>query len=212
MNPVAWLHARFVHTRRVNRLLDLISEITLPYFTVLDLGCGDGMLGAQLMERNPRLTVSGVDTLVRPKTFMPVQQFNGSNIPFPDASFDAVLLADVIHHTQDGVALLREASRVARHAVIIKDHLRQGVAANLTLRLMDWFGNSYTGVALPYNYWDQQQWDQAFRQVCLTPVRRLSRLALYPWPASIFFDRRLHFIAHLQISDPARPASTHAAE
>jgi hypothetical protein len=37
--------------------------------------------------------------------------------------------------------LLREAARVAREAVVIKDHTKNGLAADATLRFMDRIGN-----------------------------------------------------------------------
>ena len=38
------------------------------------------------------------------------------------------------------MTLLREAVRVARQAVLIKDHLVEGTFAYSTLRFMDWWG------------------------------------------------------------------------
>ena len=58
--------------------------------------------------------------------------------------------------------LLREAVRVARRGLLIKDHTLTGFLAGPTLRLMDRVGNQRHGVALPYNYWTQQQWLRNF--------------------------------------------------
>jgi hypothetical protein len=69
---------------------------------------------------------------------------------------------DVLHHTNDPVLLLREAARVARNTIVIKDHTLDGFAAGPTLRFMDRIGNRRYNVALPYNYWPKQQWLSAF--------------------------------------------------
>jgi hypothetical protein len=71
---------------------------------------------------------------------------------------------DVLHHTDDPRVLLRGA-RVARRNILIKDHTRNGLFAGPTLRFMDGVGNARFGVALPYNYWTRQQWQDAFRDL-----------------------------------------------
>ena len=64
-----------------------------------------------------------------------------------------------------------------------------------TLRLMDWLGNRGHDVALPYNYLSRSDWDAAFRRAGCKSKSWEERLALYPAPASLLFDRHLHFIA-----------------
>jgi hypothetical protein len=94
--------------------------------------------------------------------------------------------------------LLREARRVARRSVLIKDHALNGFLAYPTLRFMDWVGNAPHGVVLPYNYWAEAQWQRAFGEVGLEVERKVTELGLYPFPASLLFERRLHFIASLR--------------
>jgi hypothetical protein len=52
-------------------------------------------------------------------------------------------------------------------------------------------------VALPYNYWPEERWKQAFEQLGLRIDHWQSRLGLYPAPASWLFERKLHFVAKL---------------
>ena len=101
---------------------------------------------------------------------------------------------------QGGLALEpSEARRVARKAVLIKDHTRDGLMAGPTLRFMDWGANAPHGVALPYNYWNEQQWRESFERIGLTPSVWRNRLGLYPPGVSWIFGRSLHFIARLDI-------------
>ena len=141
--------------------------------------------------------MQGIDVLVRDQTHIPVDSFNGWVMPVDDRSFDVVMFVDVLHHTQDPMVLLREAARVARQAIVIKDHTLSGVFAHSTLRLMDQIGNAPHGVALPYNYWSQKRWIEAFGTLGLTIDIWKKDLGLYPFPASLLFDRNLHFIAKL---------------
>ena len=71
--------------------------------------------------------------------------------------------------------------------------------AGPTLRFMDWVGNAPHGVALPYNYWPERRWREAFGRLGLKPVVWEKDLRLYPPPARFLFDRSLHFICRLDI-------------
>jgi hypothetical protein len=106
------------------------------------------------------------------------------------------MVIDVLHHTDDPEAVLAEIARVAAR-VIIKDHLRDGVAAGATLRLMDWVGNAAHGVRLPYNYLPLRSWKAIWEKLHLNASSFTDRLALYPRPFTWLFDRRLHFVAVL---------------
>lgn len=200
MGILASLHERYIFTRRINVLADHISTLIPKNARVLDVGCGDGRLDRLLTERRTDLQIKGIDTLIRPETFIPVSVFDGKTLPFPDDAFDVVVLVDVLHHTEDPLILLAESARVALRFVIIKDHKRDGVLAESILRFMDWIGNARHGVALPYNYLSSDQWDEAFNQSNLKVERCISNLKIYQQPFSLFFDRQLHFISRLRPS------------
>jgi SAM-dependent methyltransferase len=201
MSLIERLHDGYVFGRRVRKLAGHLAEVVPADAQVLDVGCGDGAIARLLQELRPDVRVRGIDVLVRPQTHIPVEPFDGQAIPYPDGSFDVVLFVDVLHHTDDPMVLLREAVRVARQAVVLKDHTANGVLAGPTLRFMDNVGNARHGVALPYNYWPRQRWLDAFQQLGLTVAAWRKNLGLYPWPANWAFGRSLHFVARLE---PAR--------
>lgn len=196
-----------VFTRRIEVLSSHLADLMPRDAAVLDVGAGDGLLARRLMERRPDLRVHGVDVLVRPETCIPVREFDGTTLPFADRSVDAVMLVDVVHHAANQPALLREVARVARAAVVIKDHFARGLLAHTTLRFMDWVGNARYGVSLPYAYWTPARWDDELRSVGLRVVEQRERLGLYPWPANLLFERGLHFIAVLEPTTAQRSSS-----
>jgi SAM-dependent methyltransferase len=177
--------------------------------TVLDVGCGDGSIAAAILEQRQDLEITGIDVLVRPSTQVPVTPFDGRTIPYPDDSFRAVTFVDVLHHTDDPSVLLAEAARVATEAVVIKDHVVEGLAARPVLRAMDWAGNASHGVALPYNYWTAEQWDRGFAGAGLEVERSVSRLGLYRPPVSWACERGLHRVWRLRPPAP-QPSTTGA--
>lgn len=191
------LHQKLVYGRRVRVLSAHLAGMIPPNARVLDVGCGDGTIDRVILDRRPDVSIEGVDVLVRPQTQIPVHTFDGSTLPFPSASFDLVMFVDVLHHTTDPRVLLREAVRVGG-AVLIKDHVREGFLAGPTLRFMDWVGNAHHGVALPYNYWSESQWNAAFGDLHWKIEETRKPDDLYPAPASWLFGRNLHFIARLR--------------
>jgi SAM-dependent methyltransferase len=197
-SAVGVLHTKLVSNRRVKVLANWFARLLPSGVRVLDVGCGDGLISALLQQHRPDIAVQGIDVLPRAQTHIPVEIFDGSSFPFASASFDVVMFSDVLHHTADARILLREARRTAKQLVLIKDHFREGLAANARLRFMDWVGNARFGVALPYNYWTRQQWQAAWQLIGLQPENLVTRLGLYPKPADWIFGADLHFIALLK--------------
>jgi hypothetical protein len=153
-----------------------------------------------IQQRRPDVRFRGIDVLVRPQTAIPVEAFDGKTIPAADKSYDAVMFADVLHHTTDPKLLLCEARRVARQAILLKDHLCDGWLARPQLRFMDGVGNARYGVELPYNYWRRRQWQEAFGELGLRVESWRGHLGLYPFWGDWFFGRSLHFVARLNVS------------
>lgn len=193
------MHGALVFRRRVRILADLLQSEIPTGTHILDVGTGDGSIAASIVLKRPDLIIEGLDVLVRPNTHIAVAAFDGAHIPFDDASVDLVSFVDVLHHTDAPLILLREAARVARRYVLIKDHLRDGLFAAQILRFMDWVGNYGHDVVLPYNYLRSADWHRLFREASLELKDWNANLKLYPFPTSMLFDRRLHFIALLSV-------------
>jgi SAM-dependent methyltransferase len=199
MKLIDRVHGDYVANRRARVLSDHLAKIIPDRFLMLDVGCGDGLIARLINQKRTDIHLRGLDVQVRERTYIPVERFDGEVIPYDDASFDGVMFVDVLHHTHDPMVLLREAIRVARQAVVIKDHMLDGLLAGPILRAMDWVGNSRYNVSLPYNYWTKQKWLQAFDALGMEIGSWTTQLKLYPWPTSCLFDRSLHFVARLEL-------------
>jgi SAM-dependent methyltransferase len=200
-----FMHGRLVGGRRVTALAAQIAELLPAKASVLDVGCGDGQLTSKVAALRPDCSFRGIDVLARPATAVPVDLFDGQRIPLPDTSVDAVMFVDVLHHTDDPNVLLREARRVARQCVIIKDHRRDGVLAGATLRAMDWVGNARHGVRLPYNYLSEREWRDALAAAGMEPDVWRQRLGIHPPLIDGVVGRGLHFLTRLSIASRMLP-------
>ncbi len=91
--------------------------------SVLDVGCGDGLLLALLQEKG--IAGEGLDfsdEAVRKCTshgIRATQHDLNQKLPFPDNSFDWVVALDVLEHQFDAGTLLQEMTRVSRKNVIV---------------------------------------------------------------------------------------------
>jgi SAM-dependent methyltransferase len=119
--------------------------------TLLDVGTGDGTVGASVAALLGS-SIEGADKKPNPVAPFPVVRVDDEQLPFADASFDVVLLSDVLHHTRAPEKLLAEALRVADLAVVVKDHFAFGPWSERMLLALDVIGrtaSTFTGVRTP---------------------------------------------------------------
>jgi SAM-dependent methyltransferase len=204
MSLAEYLHERYVQNRRVRLLAHHLTALIGKDTTILDVGCGDGSLAARIFEVRVDARIKGIDVLARNQSHIPVDLFDGQTIPHSDRSFDVVMLVDVLHHTEYPMVLLREAKRVARRHILIKDHLLDRPLAGPTLRFMDCVGNARYGVSIPHNYWPERKWREAFEEIGLEIAFWKKDLQLYPRVLDLFFGGSLHFIAQLDVNPSSR--------
>src|SRR6266567_1654860 len=91
------LHAKLNASRRTATLSLLIQNLIPTNAYVLDIGCGDGDVDKQIVNKRQDITLVGIDIMKRNRTKIPVTAFNGKDIPYSDNTFDCVLLVDVLH-------------------------------------------------------------------------------------------------------------------
>ena len=166
---------------------------------VLDVGTGSGDIASIIAEKS-EATLTGIDVLVRGDTKIPVKEFDGKTMPFPDKSYDYVIFIDVLHHTSNVKELLSEASRIARKGIIIKDHNCNSSWQNRVLRFTDWFGNAQYNVHLEFNFKSRTFWKNSFKELGLIETSYINP-KLYPTFTRLVFWKDLDFISKLNFEE-----------
>ena len=106
-----------------------ILELCLPLKPrrVLDVGAGNGSVLQRYMDgglgeeiRAVEISESGLVELRKRQSarFVEALPFDGVRIPYPDDSFDLVVLSHVLEHVEHPRLLLHEIRRVARHVYV----------------------------------------------------------------------------------------------
>lgn len=188
-----------------SRLRELVRRI-LPHLKegdrVLDVGCGNGTLGRAIMEAPgaPRVVVEGLERVVRGGEPITVHAYPGGRFPFEDGSFDAVIVADVLHHEDKPDDLLAECRRTSRRLIIIKDHQLKGPLAKARVSFIDWAANAPYGVPCLYRYNTAAQWEELPRRHGLEAVQVLTSMKVYPPLVNLLFGGGLHYFGVFKTS------------
>lgn len=195
-----------VYAARLRELLRQIIPQLRAGDRVLDVGCGSGLLGQAILKDagGPAgVEVRGLERVRRGDEAINVDAYDGVSFPYPDKSFDVVMLADVLHHEPDPDRLIAQCVRASRRLLIIKDHQRRGMLAQQRISLIDWAANAPYGVPCLYRYNTLQEWRESHRRHNLTVEREMESMQLYPPVYNLFFGRSLQYFAVLRV-----PAST----
>jgi SAM-dependent methyltransferase len=123
---------------------------------VLDIGGGTGLIAQAMKDLFGIPHVTSVDVENRFLTSLTIETavYDGVTLPYPDASFDSIVLSNVLHHvpTPARTGLLSECARVAGHGpVYVKDHLASSYLDHARLAALDLMGNlPFAGMVRAY--------------------------------------------------------------
>lgn len=200
----AMWYYRALHRHVVRSLLGGLRSAPAQ---VLDAGCGTGGLLRRLREAQPAWQLTGVDfsplacALARERAGTTVLQGSIAELPFADATFDAVISCDVVCQVADPARAVREFYRA----------LKPGGMAVLTMPAYAWLhsyhddqvGNlrRYTRRELnallqaagfrveDSTYWNMLPFPLAVvRRRILPPAAPTSDVRLYPAPLEAMFN------------------------
>ncbi|HEX3773903.1 MAG TPA: class I SAM-dependent methyltransferase [Polyangiaceae bacterium] len=157
--PLDYHSTGYAYLERPNRvLIDLLERHVLrerPSARILDVGCGVGANGRRIRELAPEARIVGIEPNERAATLARHaldEVFEGTLEAWAktaeDARFDAVLLSDVLEHSAEPVAFLRQLSELpsVRQATFVVSVPNYGVWYNRVRTLFGRFEYSWSGL------------------------------------------------------------------
>ena len=156
------LNERFISPIRWKYLVKHLSPYLNDSSEILDVGAGDGGLANELLKKIGRVRITGVDVYLQKKSYIKIKKYDGKTLPFHDNSYDTVMIVDVLHHDKNPEQILKEAKRVSKKYILIKDHFWKNKIDFALLKWTDYLGNASYGVNLPYNYLTINSWEKLF--------------------------------------------------
>jgi len=174
----AWLRQRYIQTLSRFWVKEKVSRF-LPWVpagsNAVDIGAGNGLVALELQQAGIETTAVDVtDLSILPK--IPVTVYDGQILPFPNRHFDNALLLTVLHHTTDPVAVLKEASRVAKQVVIIEDVYKNSWQkyATFAMDTLVNFGHS----KMTYQNRSLREWKEIFKELNLEIINEKQKRVL----------------------------------
>jgi ubiquinone/menaquinone biosynthesis C-methylase UbiE len=136
---------------------------------ILDLGCGSGIIGMTFQDFF-QAEVIGVD--IKDNRIFPIsfKIINGKSLPFPENSFDVVLINYVLHHSGDPTLLLKEAKRVTRGKIIVYEDLPEGLLSGIFCKI---HGISFDKIFKNPNqtsFKSEREWEEIFKKIGLNII------------------------------------------
>jgi SAM-dependent methyltransferase len=195
------LHRVAIKDPRTRVLGRALGDLAGPTESLLDVGAGDGTVAQAVGRVTGASRIEGVDILLQPDARIPVHHYDGATLPFERGAFEVVLLSDVLHHAADAARLLGEAARVARRAVVVKEHFAFGPGTRRLLLLLDVVSNREYGIEVLGRYLHPLDFVELAR-ACGLKVERLTwPLDVHPPLVRTFTRSELQFAARLVHAD-----------
>jgi ubiquinone/menaquinone biosynthesis C-methylase UbiE len=191
---------KIIHEPIYKYRLEVLSGMIIPFLNegdkVLDIGCGSGRLGEMIMKSNKcpkNLKYTGIEKFPRGGEPIEVIEYDWNKLPMKADSFDIVILADVLHHDKNPLQLLREAERVSKKKVLIKDHKKDKASDQLRISFLDLAANKPHGIKCFYKYNTLIEWHSMIAEAKLTIEKEQLMINLYPWLFDMIFGKNLQY-------------------
>ena len=158
---------------------------------ILDLGCGSAIV-AKEFKNFFEAEVLGIDIDDKRVYPIPFKIIDGRLLPFPQNSFDVVLISYVLHHSEDPVSLLFQAEKTAPKIIIYED-IPEGFFSKLLCKIHGFsFDILFQKKKQRTNFKTISQWQKIFKDLGLKLVYKkvFKGPPIYPVKKALFVLER----------------------
>ncbi len=136
---------------------------------ILDIGCGSAII-AHTFQDFFDTEVIGVDVIDRRIFPIAFSLIDGKKLPFPENSFDNVLIAYTLHHSKDPVGLLKEIVRVCKGKIFIYEDLIESFLSKLFCEFHSFSFDKFFGNKNKTIFKTEAEWQEIFKTLNLNLI------------------------------------------
>ena len=154
----------FSNKTRTKILGGMIKEWLGVQSKILDVGTGNGDIASFFQSEGHLITPMDIVNKSKHQNIKPIV-YDGKHFPFPNNSFDTVLLLTVLHHTPNPDLIINEARRVAKRIIIMED-----IYDNFFEKFISKFGCSLVNFEFgghPHSNRTDKEWKRVFEKLKL---------------------------------------------
>ena len=180
-----YIYAPVTNTRN-RKISTQLQDLFVKSDSVLDVGCGDMLLGKQVKRLAKIKSWKGVDVLDYRKTNLPMVKYDGKKIPFKNKSFDTTCAVFTLHHIEDDISILREMKRVAKKNIVIVEETYDNIFRKYLTYLNDYVSNRLESleINIPFNFHSDSEWKSIFKKLGLKLIKQ-KRIQQLPFPLNL---------------------------
>ena len=173
-----------IYERAAKKMCLACQDFIQKGVKILDLGCGSGIIGKEF-QNFFKAKLIGVDIKDKRAVDIPFQIIDGKSLPFPENSFDVILINYVLHHSEDPVALLKEAKRVVKDKIVIYEDLPEDIFSKIICQLHRIsFDNFFRNPTQTF-FKSERDWEKIFREIGLNTIFK-KRINNFPAKKELF--------------------------
>lgn len=151
---------------------------------ILDLGCGSAIAG-RIFQDFFKAEILGIDIVDKRVEKIPFRIYDGKNIPFPEKSFDVILINYVLHHVENQKTLLIEAKRVAKDKIIIFEDLSEGFFSKIYCKFHGLTFKKFFQKDSFISFKTSKEWEEIFQRIGLKIIFK-KRISNFPVEKELF--------------------------
>lgn len=167
--------------RRAERVSKFLKDHIKKGEHILDIGSGNGTILKQIKE-DYNTKVQGIDITEYSEVRVPFKLFDGKTIPFKNKFFDTVLIIETLHHCDNPLKILKEATRVSKKKIIIFEDVYTNHLNKIVLHGFDYIMNFRHSVNTPFNFKKEKEWINIFKKFNLNILENLDYKGRWYYP------------------------------
>jgi 2-polyprenyl-3-methyl-5-hydroxy-6-metoxy-1,4-benzoquinol methylase len=167
-SPLQYRVFRSFYRKAAEKMCEECRQFISHGSKMLDFGCGSGIIGKEF-SKSFDSEILGIDIIDNRVEEIPFKKYDGKDTSFlADGSYDTVLINYVLHHTENPIASLKDATRVSKKRIIIYENLPEGIVSKFFCKIHGVsFGILFQKNSVSGKFFNRNEWEEVFKDLNL---------------------------------------------